>query len=71
LGVLGTKVFLPPVDKKLRMRRSYEQWLRIALSKQLSSLPDRGAEDGIDDRSLSLRGRGNRLVHSRVLRRFE
>jgi hypothetical protein len=53
------------------MRRSNEQRLRVGLCKQLASLPCRGAEDGIDDRSLLLRGYGNGLVHGCVLRRFE
>ena len=53
------------------MRRSNKQRLRVGLCKQLASLPGRGAEDGIDDRSLLLRDYGNSLVYGCVLRRFE
>jgi hypothetical protein len=70
-GVLSAKALLPPFDQKLRMRRSNEQRVRVCLCKQLTSLPGRGAEDGIDDRSLLLRGYGNGLVHGCMLRRFE
>ena len=64
-------MLLPPFNEKLRMRRSNEQWLHVGLCKQLISLSDRGTEDGIDNRSLLLRGYGNGFVHGCVLRRFE
>jgi hypothetical protein len=70
-GVFGAKVLLPPLGQKLRMRRSNEQRLRVGLCKQLTSLSGRGAEDGIDDRPLLMRGYGNGLMHGCVLRRFE
>ena len=71
MRVLDAQVLLPPLDKKLRMRRSNEQWLRLGLFKQLVSLPRRSTKDGIDNRSLLLRRYGNGFVHGRVLRRFE
>src|SRR5262245_38542216 len=70
-GVLGAKVLLPPLDEKLRMRPSNEQRLRVGVCKQFASLPGRGTKNGIDDRSLLLRGYSNGFVYSRVLRRFE
>src|SRR5438874_10842606 len=71
LRVRDAKVLLPAFDKKLRMRSSNEQWLRINAREQFSCLPRRNAKHRVDDRSLPFRRKLYRFVDCCVLSGFE
>ena len=69
--MFGAEVLLPAFDKKLRMRRSNEQWLRMGEGEQLVCPPRRSAQHRINDGSLPFRRKLYRLVDCCVLSGFE
>src|SRR6267143_2791419 len=69
--VFVAKVLLPALHKKLRMRRSNEQWLRSGACEQLAALSCRGPQNGIHDVSLFFSSELNGFVYCCMFRRSE
>src|SRR5437588_2678541 len=71
LRVFYAEMLLPALDKKLRVRHSNRQGLRIRARQQFASSPRRSPQHGIDDRSMSFRPHLHRLMDSCVFSRFK
>src|SRR6478736_6167975 len=67
----GAEVLLPAFDKKLRMRCSNEQWLRMGTCEQLVCPPRRAAQHRINDASLPFRRERHSFMDRCMFGRFE
>src|SRR5437667_7119412 len=69
--VFSAEVLLPALDKKLWVRRSNEEGLRIGAREQFARPSRRSTQHGVDDRSLLLRPERHSFMDRCVFSCFE